>query len=788
MSKDNQAMVGARILRKEDRLLLAGAGCFTDDKNAPGQAFACFLRSPHAHAEIAAIDCATAVASLGVLAVLVGCDYAGDGMGALPQYLNSADLLDPTKPTFAPEEIAPLPANLPIATDRVRHVGEIVAIVVAETAERALDAAELIEVDYRPLPAVTDCRAAAMPGAPRVWDGDNVCLSAERGDRAATDAAFAAAKHVVHLALPNQRVYGCPLEPRAAIATYDAADGRYTLEAPSQGVHRYKTALAAALGQNVGQNLGQKPDAIRVVTRDVGGGFGVRSACSVEYPLLLWAARRVARPVKWTASRSDAFLSDFQARDVYSEGAIALDESGRLLAARFDYLGNIGAHPVSFAVLSNLTRMAGGPYVIPAMHVTVRGVYTNTLPVSVYRGAGRPEVTHLLERLLDTAARDLGIDRAELRRRNLITDGALPYTSALGPRYESGAFTANLDRAVAAIDWNDFAARRAAAANRGRLAGIGIATYLESPGGAPHERADIRVLPEGLVEAVIGTQASGQGHATSFAQVVAEALQVRIDQVSIVEGDSDRARSGGGSHSDRSMRIGGAVLVRASQALIVRGVQLAAHLLEVAPADIEYADGRFTVRGTDRSIGLFEVARATLRVDLPAALAGPLAATDEISTRLPAHPNGVAACELEIDPDTGAVEIVRYVTVDDVGRVINPMIVEGQIHGGIAQGIGQALWEHSAYDGQSGQLIAGSFMDYCLPRAADLPMFEGVLAGLVAPGNPLGVKGAGEAGTTPATAAVISAIVDALRDFGVTHVDMPATPERIWRAMRMGQC
>ena len=775
MSSARPATIGASVPRKEDARLLVGQGRFTDDIAVPGQLYAAFLRSPHASADIAAIETAQARALSGVHAVLTGADYVAEGLRGLLQLANSADLLDTTKPAFGPDELAALPESLPLALGRVRHVGEIVAVVVADTPDLALDAAELIEVDYRPRPVVIDAHAATLADAPQVWDRDNVCLRAERGDVAATAAAFAGARHVVRLELDNQRVTACPLEPRAAIASFDVASGRYTLQAPSQGVHRYKAALAAALAV--------VPDAIRIQTPDVGGGFGVRSACGVEYPLLAWAARRAARPVKWTASRSETFLADFQARDVSVAGAIALDRTGRILAARFEYLANIGAHPVSLAVPNNLTRMAGGPYAIPAMHVSVRAVYTNTLPVSVYRGAGRPEVTHILERLLDKAATATGIDRADLRRRNLIASSALPYRSALGVTYDSGAFTDNFDTALQAIGWSEFAGRRTAAAARGRLAGIGIVTYLESPSGAPHERTDIRVLSAGKVEAVIGTQASGQGHETSFAQVVADVLQVPIAEIAIQFGDSDVARSGGGSHSDRSMRLGGTVLVGASARIIERGRVIAAHLLEAAAADIGYADGRFTVEGTDRSIGLYEAAKAAEGGMLPAAVAGPLAASEEFNGRLHAHPNGVAACELEIDPETGRVEIVRYVTVDDVGRVINPMIVTGQIHGGIAQGIGQALLEHSRYD-EHGQILSGSFMDYGLPRADDFPRLDCHLAGLPAPGNPLGVKGAGEAGTTPATAVVISAVVDALSDYGIDHIDMPATPARIWQAIR----
>ncbi len=769
--------IGESIARKEDRRLLTGTGRFTDDLNEAGQAYACFLRSPHAHADIARIDTAKAASLPGVLTVLTAREYVADGLGALTHYANVADHLDPSKPSFTPGELPPLPAGLPIAPDRVRHVGEIVAIAVAETPDFALDALERVKVDYAPLPAVTDVRAAVMASAPRIWDRDNVCVMAENGDGAATDAMFASAYRIVRCGLLNHRVNGCPIEPRAAIGTFDAGRGVYTLQAPSQGVHRYKSALATALGV--------RPEAVRVVTGDVGGGFGLRSACNSEYPLLLWAARRIGRPVKWTASRSDAFLSDYQARDVLCEGAIALDDTGRILAARFEYLGNVGAHPVTLAVLANLLRMSGPAYDVPSMHVSVRGAFTNTVPVSVFRGAGRPEVTHLLERLIDLAAAEFGMDRTELRRRNLIPGALLPYRSALGLLYESGAFTKNFDTAVRAIDWHGFADRRAKAAARGRLAGIGIANYLESPAGAPNERTDIRILTEeSRVEAVIGTQASGQGHETTFAQVVSATLEIPIERVSIVFGDSDQAVTGGGTHADRSMRLAGTVILRACKDIIERGREIAAHLLEAAVSDIGYSDGRFTVLGTDRSVDLFEAAEATERGSTPEGLSSPLQTTNQISTRLHAHPNGVAACEVEIDPETGTLQILRYVTVDDVGRVINPMIVEGQIHGGIAQGIGQALFEQSAYDAGSGQLICGSFMDYCLPRASDLPAFLCMAVGLAAPSNPLGVKGAGEAGTTPATAAVVGAIADALRDHGVTHLDMPVTSERIWRAIR----
>ena len=529
-------------------------------------------------------------------------------------------------------------------------------------------------------------------------------------------------------------------------------------------MHRHKNGVVGAL---------RVPHSrVRVVTGDVGGGFGVRSPCYPEYPLLLWASRRVALPVKWTATRAESFLSDFQAREIHAEAALALDAAGRFLGLTIDYVGNLGSHPVSFAVLANLLRMAGGVYDIPAIHVGVRGVVTNTLPVGVYRGAGRPEATFVLERLIDLAASEMTLDRAELRQRNLIA--ALPYRSALGHCYDSGAFADNLATALGLIDWAGFQVRRDEAAARGRLAGIGVANYLESPTGMPTERTDLRVLPEGRVTVVIGTQASGQGHETVFAQVVASQLQIPLDQVAVMFGDSDLAVSGGGSHSDRSMRLGGTILVRASDTIIARGRDRAANALEAAASDIVYEAGRFTVAGTDRSIGLYELA----------AQGGPLAATEEIGQRLHAHPTGAAACEIEIDPETGALTLARYVTVDDVGRVINPMIVAGQVHGGIAQSVGQALMETCVYGAGSAQLVTGSFLDYAMPRADDLPSFATANNETLAASNPLGIKGAGECGTTPATAAVINAIADALARHGVRHIEMPATPERIWRAIR----
>jgi aerobic carbon-monoxide dehydrogenase large subunit len=766
------ALIGKPLRRKEDQRLLTGAGRFVDDLALPGQAYAVFVRSPHAHARIEAIETEAAAAAPGVLAVLTGSDYAADGLKGVNNAPNNADHLDPSKPAFGPGTLPrePLPLMLPLAQGRVRHVGEAVAMVIATSEDAARDAAELVSVTYETLPAVIATEAASAPGAPVLWEGwsDNLFVVAENGDPAACAAAFARAYRVVRLRARNQRVCPMPMEPRAALGAYDAARAAYTLHSPSQGVHRHKNGLMGAFGV--------APDKIRVVTQDVGGGFGVRSPCYPEYPLLLWAARRVGWPVKWRATRAESFLSDFQARELEADAALALDPDGRFLALTIAYVGNLGSHPVSFAVPANLLRMAGGVYDIPAIHVSVRGVVTNTLPVGVYRGAGRPEATFVMERLVDLAAAELGIARDELRRRNLIQH--LPYQSPLGHRYDSGAFADNLARVLRLVDWQGFPMRHTEARARGKLLGIGVANYLESPTGFANERTDLSVLPEGRVAAVIGTQASGQGHETAFAQVVAERLQIPFDEVAVLFGDSDVAVSGGGSHSDRSMRLAGTILIHASDDIIARGKALAANALEAAADDIVYEAGRFTVAGTDRAIGLYDCA------GVARARGETLAATAEIAHRLHAHPTGAAACEVEIDPETGAVALKRYVTVDDVGRVINPMIVEGQVHGGIAQSVGQALMEDCVYAREGAQLLSGSFLDYAMPRADDVPFFATASNATLAASNPLGVKGAGECGTTPATAAIVNAVCDAL---GVRHIEMPLAPERVWRALAQRQ-
>ncbi len=762
--------IGRPVRRKEDHHLLIGEGYFSDDVNLPGQVYAYVVRSPHAHAWIRGIDTAAASAAAGVVAVLTGADYLADGLAGLPNNPVPPDL--PLRNLDGSAVFCP--PDYPLATDRVRHVGEGVALVVAETPDQAMDAAESIVVDYEVLPAVVDLAAATATGAPAVWDEvpGNRCIDAERGDAAAVDAAFERAAHVARITLHNNRVNGVPMEPRAAIGEFDPATRRYTLHAGSQGVLIQKRALAKIFGVD--------EDKVRVICRDVGGGFGTRNLLFREFVLALWAARRVGRPVKWTCARSEAFVSDPYGRDQFTRAELALDADGRFLAMRAVNVANIGSHTLHFVPLARGAAVTNGVYMIPAMHVRLQAVFTNMVPTSTYRGAGRPEAMFIVERLIDVAAAETGIDRIELRRRNFIPPAALPWKSVLNTCYDSGEFAANMEAAMKLADWDGFAARRAEARRRGRRRGIGISNYIETATGIPHERAVVTVLPEGRVELVIGTQASGQGHETSFAQLMVEWLGIRFDEVVLRTGDTDFVVMGSGSHSSRSMRLGGLLLGRATETVIAKGKAVAARVLEAAEADIVYGDGRFAVAGTDRALGLYDAAAAAREEE---ALAGDA----EISTMLPTFPNGCHVSEVEIDPETGAVALVRHAGVDDVGRVINPLLVDGQTHGGIAQGVGQALLEACVHDPGTGQLLSGSFMDYCLPRADDFPFFELANNEVPAPNNPLGIKGAGEGGATGAPGALINAIVDALGDLGVRHVEMPATPERVWRAIRAAE-
>jgi carbon-monoxide dehydrogenase large subunit len=639
----------------------------------------------------------------------------------------------------------------------------------------------LVATDYEILPVATSTRDALAQDAPRVWEacGSNVCVDAEVGDRPATDAAFARAAHVVALETWIARMTGVPLDLRAAVGEFDPATERYTLHAGSGGVVRQKRELAAILGV--------PEDRVRVVSGDVGGNYGTRNAFYPEFALVVWAARRVGRPVKWTCERAEAFLSDYQARDLTVRAELALDGDGRFLAFRSDNVGNIGAHAVSMVPLAKGVEIATGAYAIPAAHVRARAVLSNTPPTNPYRSAGRSEVIFVLERLVDLAARKTGIDPVALRRRNLVPSARLPYANGLGMSYDSGEFARGLDMAVALAEWSDFEARKRASSARGRLRGRAVAAYIDCSTGAPRERAEIDVRPEGTVAVMVGTLSSGQGHCTSFAQVACELLGVPFATVDVVYGDTDVTPVGGGSHSGRSMRMAGIVIHKASGDIIAKGRRVAAHVLEAAESDIAFSAGRYTVAGTDRSVGIFEVARAARdRRDLPDELRGPLAAVADETVPVPAYSNGCHVCEVEVDPETGAFSIARYAAVDDVGRVVNPMIVEGQTHGGVVQGLSQAMGEICAYDTGTGQLVSGSFMDYRLARADDVPYIATGINEVPTMTNALGVKTAGESGTTPSPAALIGAIVDALKDHGVAHIEMPATPERVWRAMRNG--
>ena len=755
---------GKPVLRKDDARLLVGGGCYSDDVNLPGQAYACFVRSPHAHARVGRIDTTAALATPGVLAALTGKDARADGVGPLK---HSPMPGNPYEDMVRAADVAFVAPHPPMPADRARFAGEIVAMVIAETPAAARDGAERVVVEWIPLPSVTASLAAADHGAPLVWDEtrSNVCVDAQVGDAAAVEAAFARAAHVVRLDTWVHRITGVPMEPRAAVGSWDAASGRYTVHAGAGGLGRTQTGVAGALGV--------PESAVRVVARDVGGNFGTRNSCYPEFALVAWAARRLGRPVKWTAERREAFLADYHGRDLTARAELALDTDGTFLAFRGANTSNVGAHAVSFHPLNKGMALTATVYRMPAAAIRGRAVITNTSPTTPYRSSGRPEVMFIMERLIDLAARRHGFDRLELRRKNLVRAAAMPHRNSMGVVYDSGDYQAALDRAVALADWSGFESRRAEARRRGRYRGIGVANYIELNTGFSRERAHITVRPEGRVDLVLGTLSSGQGHATSFAQLLVEWLGVELSQVQLITGDTDVTVVGGGAHSARALRLAAIVMAKASDQIVEKGRRIAARLLEAAEADIEFAGPRFRVKGTDRSVDLFEAARAETLDGL----------SDETMPQ-PSFPYGSAVCEVEVDPETGVVELVRYTTVDDCGRAVNPMILHGQTHGGIAQGVGQALWEACAYDRESGQLLSATMMDYALPRADMLPAFTTEISEVPSTSHPLGLRGGGEGGTTPALGAVVNAIVDALAELGVEHIEMPVTSERVWEAIR----
>lgn len=766
--------IGCPLPRAEDRRLLTGAGQYSDDMKADGTLYAVMVRSPHAHAKLRGVERARAETLPGVVAVLTGADWQDDRFNPMPAWGNPKDV---ELKNHDGREIFYTPL-WPVAKDRVRRAGEIVAVVVAETKEQAEEAAEAVSIECDPLPAVRDVEGAMAEDAPLLWEEipGNINVDDEKGERDLCDELFAQAAHVVRLESHNQRVTGVPMEPRAVLAAYHADDDRFVVEAGGQGVIRFQNELAATFGVETAQ--------VRVISRDVGGGYGTRNHTYPEFALAMWAAKRTGKPVKWICERTEAFLSDYAGRDLMTRSAIALNKEGRVTAMRSDNVANIGTHTVSYVPLARGPTVYNGVYDIPVAWITSKGVVTNTTATASYRGAGRPESMFVIERLMDLAALETGIDRVELRRRNLIGTRDIPYTNAVGVTYDSGDFGRSMDMALEISEWSRFADRRAESEAEGKLRGIGLANYIETATGYPQERAEMSILPGGIVELVMGTQSSGQGHETSYAQLVSDWLGVPFETIRLKTGDTDFVSAGSGSHSSRSMRLAGHLYRQTIDAILDHGRRIAAHLLECAPDDILYEDGVFKIEGTDRGFHLFDVAAAAETDDrLPDELRHPLQAAADIAKPLPSYPNGCHVAEVEIDPDTGRLEIVRYCSVDDVGRVINPLIVDGQTQGGIVQGVGQALMEECVYD-EDGQLLAGSFMDYAMPRADDVPSFSTAFNEVIAPSTFLGVKGGGEGGTTAAPPALVNAIVDALSPFGVTHIEMPVTPEKIWRAMQ----
>jgi len=767
--------IGQPVTRLEDPRLLTGAGCYADDRVADGMAYGYVLRSPHAHAEIASLDAGEARAMPGVLTVLTAVEVAADGLGPIPC------LMPVTNRDGSPAGETPRPL---LADRRVRHVGEPVAFVVAETLAQARDAAEAIAVDYAERPAVTDTRHAGDDGQPQIWDDipGNLCFDWETGDADAVAAAFAGAARISRVELVNNRVVANPMEPRAVLAEYDPASDRSTLYTPSQSVQLLRGPLCQAILQ-----LDQEK--LRVVSDDVGGGFGTRAFLYPEQALAVWASRRLQRAVKWTGERTEIFLSDVQARDNVSLAELALDPDGRFLAIRVTTHAAMGAYLSNFGPFIPTeagTHMVTGLYDIPAAYVNVKGMLTNTVPTDAYRGAGRPEAAYLIERLVDVAAADTGLAPDEIRRRNHVPAAAMPYRTALGNSYDSGDFTAVMADAMGRADWAGFEARRADSARRGKLLGIGLAGYIERCGGGNPETALLEFdVDEDGVTVIIGNQRNGQGHLTMYAQILCDRLGLAPEQIRLVQGDSDRVPFGmtGGS---RAAPVGGAAVLGAADRVIEKGRLVAAQLLEAAAVDVEFADAAFRVAGTDRRVGLFEVVRAARDpANLPDGVDPGLDADYTRTPEAATFPNGCHVIELEVDPDTGRVAIQRYTIVDDFGDVINPLMLQGQVHGGIAQGLGQALSEHTVYDPDSGQLLSASFMDYAVPRADEMPGFDFATLNQRCTTNPLGIKGAGEAGTIGAMPAVMNALVNALKPAtGLDHIDMPATPQRLWQLLQ----
>jgi carbon-monoxide dehydrogenase large subunit len=775
----NRFGIGQPVRRVEDQRFLTGRSRYVDDIQLPHMLHGAVVMSPHAHARIRSINTQAARETPGVVLVLTGEDFKREGLGGIPPLFMPEDMGGPKGyRTFRPL----------LEPDKVRYVGDRVAFVVAQTPEQARIAAELVEVDYEPLPAAVSAEDAAKEGAPKVWDDNaagNLAFPLMMGNKEATEAAFAKAKHTVSVRLYNNRITANAMEPRAAIG--DFSNESYTLYTSSQNPHGVRSILAGAVFR--------LPEIrIRVISPDVGGGFGMKGDTYPEDGLVLWASRKLGRPVKWVATRTESLLGDNHGRDQLVNAQMALDENGKILAVRVQALHAVGAYVTNAGVVPVLCALRNIPnvYVVPAMLVASKATFTHTTPLGPYRGAGRPEASYVIERLMDQAARQLSLDPVELRRRNYIPPGAMPYNTAagwtvgaaVGWTYDSGDFAKLTDRCLELADWKGFSERKRETEARGRLRGRSLIYYLEDSG-VFNERMELRFDPSGMVTIVAGTHSHGQGHATTYAQLVTDWLDVPFENIRLVQGDTDAVSFGRGTYASRSAMLGGSALKGAADAIIEKGKLMAAHLLEASAKDIEFQAGKFTVVGTDRSIPLTDVAKAFFRPVGPTTKFGTGLDASGSSNAPPTFPNGCHACELEIDPDTGEVSIDRYAVVDDVGRVINPMICHGQIEGALAQGIGQALMENVAFDRESGQMLSASFMDYAMPRAADLPPhYELDFIDVPAKTNPLGVKGVGEAGCVGAPPAVMNAILDALRPLGVQQLDMPATAHRVWQAIQ----
>ncbi len=761
--------VGQPYRRKEDDRFIIGGGRYGDDVNVQGQAYACFVRSPHARARIMGIDSSEASAAPGVIAILTGKDMEAAELGGMP-----CIAVLPGR-NGGPGNVTPHRAAL--CTEIARHAGDPVAMVVAQTWRQARDAVDLVMVEYEELPCVTDAVQALAPGAPQIWPEapGNLVVDWELGNRDATDAAFARAHHVTKLRLVNNRLVANAMEPRMVIAEYDPATDQYTVHTPTQGVFRWRGLTAGAV-------FHIPPEKMRVRTYDVGGSFGMKAFLYPEQIAALWAAKHIGRTIKWTADRAESFLTDNQGRDQVNDAELALDKEGRMLAVRIHTISNAGAYASVMGPGVSCLGAGGlqvGVYAIPAMYLNVTPAFTNTTPTDAYRGAGRPEAAYIIERLVDAAAREMGIAPDELRARNFIRPDQMPYATAGGYIYDSGDFLNVMNEAKRLADWEGFGPRKRERMARGELSGIGMAYYVERSAGPPMETARVDVLPDDTIRVFMGNQSNGMGHETVYAQIIADALGVPFERIRVTSGDTDELLDGGLSGGSGSGLMGSGAANLAAEATIAKGKLIAAEQLEAAPVDIDYEAGQFRIAGTDRAISLWDTARASGKEGL--------GANGEYHNTPFQFPNGCHICEVAIDPQTGIIRVLNFTAVDDFGNVLNPMIVEGQVHGGIVQGLGQALGEHAVYDPQTGQMLSGSFLDYWMPRADDMPDFTIAFKNAPCTTNEMGVKGCGEAGSTGAPPALVNAVLDAVAHLGITHVDMPLTPFAMWEALRGGR-